>query len=83
VVRGDLRGLPDWRPQLREIRELDGGALVRFDVTATGSGSGVRIEQTYWQGARLRDGAVDYFGFYRSAEDARAALNLGDRPARG
>ena len=68
---------PDWRPRLREVRDLDGAALIRFDVTATGTGSGVRIEQSYWQGARVRDGLVDYFGFFRSEQDALEALERG------
>ena len=45
-----------------------------FDVTATAAGSGARIEQSYWQAMRVRDGAVDFFGFYRSEEEALGAL---------
>lgn len=65
---------PDWRPQIREIRDLGGAAVVGFDVTATAAGSGARIEQSYWQAMRVRDGAVDFFGFYRSEEEALEAL---------
>jgi ketosteroid isomerase-like protein len=71
---------PDWRPLAREIRELgDGAVIVVFDVTATAAGSGARIEQSYWQAARVRDGLIEFFGFYRSEEDAREALGLSRR----
>jgi ketosteroid isomerase-like protein len=65
---------PDWGPQIREIHDLGDAALVGFDAKATAAGSGVRIEQSYWQAMSLRDGAVDFFGFYRSEEEALAAL---------
>jgi ketosteroid isomerase-like protein len=65
---------PDWSPQIREIHEVEGRAIIPFDVTATATGSGVRIEQSYWAAVRVRDGAIDFFGFFRSEDDAAAAL---------
>jgi hypothetical protein len=73
VVRRDLRDLYDWRAELREIRDVAGAALIRFDVTASGARSGVRIEQSYWPG-RVRNGAVDYLRFFGSDGDALKAL---------
>ena len=65
---------PDWRPRPRDVRDLDDAAVVLFDVTATAAASGVRIEQCYWLAAHARDGAVDFFGFFRSEDDALDAL---------
>jgi ketosteroid isomerase-like protein len=65
---------PDWCPQIREIHDLGGAAVVAFDVTATAAGSGVRIEHGYWHALSVRDDAVDFFGFYRSRAEALEAL---------
>lgn len=65
---------PDWSPRIREIHEVEGRAIIPFDVTATATGSGVRIEQSYWAAVRVRDGAIDFFGFFRSEDDAADAL---------
>ena len=66
---------PDWHPEPREIEDLGDASILRFDVTATAATSGVRIEQSYWQAGRFRDGLITFFGFYRSEEDARKALD--------
>jgi ketosteroid isomerase-like protein len=65
---------PDWCPQPRGIRELGDAAIVPFDITATAAGSGVRIEQGYWMAARVRDGLLVFYGFYRSEAEALEAL---------
>jgi ketosteroid isomerase-like protein len=68
---------PAWRPEPREIEDLGDASILRFDVTATAVTSGVRIDQSYWQAGRFRDGLITFFGFYRSEEDARKALDAG------
>ena len=69
---------PDWCPQLREIDELGGGAVLgRFAVTATGGGSGAPIDQAYWVAGQMREGRILFYGFYRTEGDAREALGLG------
>jgi ketosteroid isomerase-like protein len=66
---------PDWCPQPREVHAVgDDAVVVPFDVTATGAGSGVRLEQGYWLAARVRDGLIDFYGFYRREQDALEAL---------
>jgi ketosteroid isomerase-like protein len=67
---------PDWSPSLRELREEGEAALGCFDVFATAASSGVRIAQGYHFAAHVRDGRLDYFGFFRSEEDARQAVGL-------
>ena len=66
---------PDWEPAALEPRALgDGAVITPFEVLATGVGSGVRIDQLYWHAARLREGRILAFGFYRSEPDALAAV---------
>ena len=71
---------PDWQPVPREPCALgDHAVITPFEVSATGVGSGVPIDQLYWQAARLHEGRILAFGFYRSEPDALAAL--GAHPA--
>jgi ketosteroid isomerase-like protein len=65
---------PDWCPQPRGVRDLGDAAIVPFDVTATAVASGVRLAQSYWLAARVRDDKVSFYGFYRSEADALEAL---------
>ena len=66
---------PDWRPQPRPASHDDEGAVViPLDVTATGAGSGVPIDQTYWLGARVQAGKITFFGFFRTEADALEAV---------
>jgi ketosteroid isomerase-like protein len=62
---------PDWRPQPRAASyDEDGAVVIPLDVTATGAGSGVPIDQTYWLGARVQADKITFFGFFRTEEDA-------------
>jgi ketosteroid isomerase-like protein len=66
---------PDWRPQPRRASyDEDGAVVLGLDVTATGAGSGVPIDQTYWLGARVRAGKITFFGFFRTESDALEAV---------
>lgn len=66
---------PDWRPQPRAAtRDDDGAVVIPLDVTATGAGSGVPIDQTYWLGARVEAGKITFFGFFRTESDALKAV---------
>ncbi len=66
---------PDWRPQPRAAAyDEDGAVVIPLDVTATGAGSGVPIDQTYWLGARVQAEKIIFFGFFRTEEDAMHAI---------
>jgi len=66
---------PDWRPQPRPASyDEDGAVVIGLDVTATGAGSGVPIDQTYWLGARVQAGKITFFGFFRTEPDALKAV---------
>jgi ketosteroid isomerase-like protein len=67
---------PDWTPSPRRAsHDQDGAVVIGLDVTATGAGSGVPIDQTYWLGARVEADKIRFFGFFRTEEDALAAVN--------
>jgi ketosteroid isomerase-like protein len=66
---------PDWTPAPRAAsHDEDGAVVIGLDVTATGAGSGVPIDQTYWLGARVRDAKIVFFGFFRTESDALEAV---------
>jgi len=66
---------PDWNPQPRAAsHDEDGAVVIPLDVTATGAGSGVPIDQTYWLGARVRADKIIFFGFFRTESDALDAI---------
>jgi hypothetical protein len=46
-----------------------------LDVTATGAGSGAPVDQTYWLGAQVQAAKITFFGFFRTEEDAVAAVS--------
>ncbi len=66
---------PDWCPQPRRASYDERDAVViPLDVTATGAGSGVPIDQSYWLGARVQAGKIIFFGFFRTELDAMDAV---------
>jgi ketosteroid isomerase-like protein len=66
---------PDWNPRPRRAsHDEDDAAVIELEVTATGAGSGVPIDQTYWLGARVRDAKIVFFGFFRTESDALDAV---------
>jgi len=67
---------PDWQPRPRpaSAHDEDGAVVIGLDVTATGAGSGVPIDQTYWLGARVRGAKIVFFGFFRTESDALEAV---------
>ena len=66
---------PDWQPRPRPAsHDEDGAVVIGLDVTATGAGSGVPIDQVYWLGARVRGAKIVFFGFFRTESDALEAV---------
>jgi ketosteroid isomerase-like protein len=66
---------PDWRPQPRAAaHDQDGAVVICLDVTARSAGGGVPVDQIYWLGARVLDGKIAFFGFFRTEEDALDAV---------
>ena len=66
---------PDWRPQPRQAAYDENDVVViPLDVTATGAGSGVPVDQNYWLGARVQADKITFFGFFRTESDAMDAV---------
>jgi ketosteroid isomerase-like protein len=66
---------PDWRPEPRAAtHDEDSAVVIPLDVTATGAGSGVPVDQRYWLGARVRRDKIVFFGFFRTESDAMDAV---------
>ena len=66
--------LPDWRPVLEQVEEHGDRGLVKARIYATPSGGSVSVEQVMWQVVRFRDGLAVRWDFFRTEEEARAAL---------
>ncbi|HEY1594318.1 MAG TPA: nuclear transport factor 2 family protein [Thermoleophilaceae bacterium] len=69
-----LEIFPNWTPVVTDLTDMGGAMLVGMDVTASAVTSGVQIDQRLWQLTEIDGGKVSFFGFFRSEEDARAAL---------
>ncbi len=64
---------PDWAPEITEALAHNDMVLVAIRVSAHGAASGVPLNWTYWQVARLRDGKViSWHGFGTRAEAVEA-----------
>jgi ketosteroid isomerase-like protein len=72
-----LSVFPDWRPTVESAESHGDSALVKVRFEGTGAGSGMTVEQVAWQVARARDGKVTGWCFYRTEEEARAAISEG------
>jgi ketosteroid isomerase-like protein len=66
--------LPDWKPVIDTVEDHGDRMLVKARVQATPPGGAVTIEQVVWQMIKLRDGLAIRWDFFRTEEEARAAL---------
>ena len=71
---GVFEVLADWKPELDSFEDHGDRMLVKAKITASGPGSDVPMEQVVWQAVRLRDGLAIRWDFFRTEEEARAAL---------
>jgi ketosteroid isomerase-like protein len=69
-----LEVLPDWKPQLEYFEDYGDRMLVKARITARPPGGDVPMEQVVWQAVRLQDGLAIRWDFFRTEEEARAAL---------
>ncbi|MGH3117968.1 MAG: nuclear transport factor 2 family protein, partial [Gaiellales bacterium] len=66
--------LPDWKPEIDTIEDHGDRMLVKARIHASPPGGDVPLEQVAWQAIRLRDGLAIRWDFFRTEEEARAAL---------
>lgn len=69
--------LPDWSPEIETIEDHGDRMLVRARIYATPPGGSVPLEQVSWQAIRFRGARAVRWDFFRTEEEARAALGQG------
>lgn len=69
--------LPDWAPEIEEIEEHGDRLLVKARTRATPPGGSTPMEQKMWQAIWFRDGLALRWDFFRTEEEARAAIRSG------
>ena len=65
---------PDYAAEIEEAEEDGDKILLRARVTGTGAASGLPLDETVWVAAKRHDDLVHWWGFFRSREEAVAAL---------
>ena len=69
-----LEVLPDWIPVLDSYEDHGDRMLAKATIHASPPGGDVPMEQVMWQAIRLRDGLAIRWDFFRTEDEARAAL---------
>jgi ketosteroid isomerase-like protein len=69
-----LAVFPDWTPQVEDARELGDRVLLRVRIEGSGTGTGIGLERHAWNVVELRDGLVFSSAFFRTEEEALAAV---------
>jgi ketosteroid isomerase-like protein len=73
-----FRTFPDFRVDVEEVRGGGDAAALNTRVRATGVAGGVSIDFSDWLVMRARDGRAQWWAFFRSADEAFAALSTSD-----
>jgi ketosteroid isomerase-like protein len=73
TVRGTFQEL---RVELLDFREAGDQAVGH--VRMVGTVGGIRVEQTMWNAARVRDGKLSWWAFFRGERDALEAVGLSE-----
>ena len=68
---------PSIEAEILEVVADEGDCMVvRNRLTGRARGSGMEVEQSWFQAARLRDGQWVWWGFYDTADEALEAVGL-------
>lgn len=65
---------PDWRPTVVEVRDLGDFVLFHLQVAASGVGSGVGVDEDFWQAAEFRAGRIVWYAALRTEQEALEAV---------
>jgi ketosteroid isomerase-like protein len=65
---------PDATPEMCEVRETANGVVAKININVTGIASGLQMDQAYYHAVATRGGKVTWFGFFRTEDEATAAL---------
>ncbi len=69
---------PNWSPRVVSTREIGDSILVQVRVEGSGTGSGIELERDFWQIARVEDGRLRAWSFFRTKAEALEAAALHD-----
>ena len=64
--------------EYRHVQVDSSGERGVGEVHIAGDMAGVPVEQTMWQAIRMRDGLAIWWAFFRSRDDALAAVGMAD-----
>jgi ketosteroid isomerase-like protein len=73
-----LEILPDFKVELKEVRDLGDLTLVRGCLRGHGSGSGAAFERTYWGLFRCRNSRIVWWHAFQSEAEALEAAGLSE-----
>ncbi len=67
---------PDWSPTIREVRDPDDFVLFHVDVAASGAGSGLGLDEDFWQVAEFQGGRIVWYRVCSTEQEALEAVRL-------
>ncbi len=73
-----LEGLDNWRIEAKEYRQAGDTCLVRIRRSATGTGSGVQIDDEAFHVWTFRGGSVIRLEVFKEEQQALASVGLGE-----
>ena len=71
--RDILEVFPDWQPQVEDARQVGERVLLKVRAEGAGTGSGIDVDRAIWQVAKVRDGRIAAWRFFRTEDEALAA----------
>jgi ketosteroid isomerase-like protein len=69
---------PDWSLTIREVRDLDDFVLFHVDIAASGAGSGVGVDEDFWQVAEIQGGRIVWYRVSATEQEALEAVGLSE-----
>ena len=73
-----LEVFPDWQPQVEDARQVGERVLLKVRAEGAGTGSGIDVDRAIWQVAKVRDGRISAWRFFRTEDEALAAAARSD-----
>src|SRR5262245_9143817 len=73
---GVLAVFPEWRPEVADVREVNGRVVVRARPEGSGTGSGIALQRDIGQVRDVRDARITSRAFFRTEQEALEAAGL-------
>jgi ketosteroid isomerase-like protein len=67
---------PDWSLTIREMRDRGDFVLFHVDVAASGAGSGLGVDEEFWQVAEIQGGRIVWYRVCPTEGEALEAVGL-------